>query len=390
MWRKLLPYFIQGISVGLIGGIALIFIQNTHLFQDRSVIEIKETPAASVRAVGVDSAAAHGLSYAGAVELAAPAVVNIFTTKVITRAPSFFEDPRLRRFFGEGGHQRPQRQSSLGSGVIVSEAGYILTNNHVIEGSDEILVALNDERTAPAIIVGSDPESDIAVLKIELREQLPTIVFGHSETLKVGDVVLAIGNPFGVGQTVTQGIVSARNRAHLGISTFENYIQTDAAINPGNSGGALVDAEGHLIGINTAIFSRSGGSQGVGFAVPVSLAKTVMTQIIETGHAVRGWLGIEIQNLSPSLAESFGAPGEQGALIAGTMIDGPAAKAGLQAGDIITNIDGNPIHNPQEALNRIASVRPGSMANVEVLRNGARMKVEVTVGNRPAPAATAR
>ncbi|MBI1195294.1 MAG: PDZ domain-containing protein [Gammaproteobacteria bacterium] len=354
--------------------------------QSKSVIEIKEAPVSKPASANPD-AAALGISYAAAVELAAPAVVNIFTTKVVAREPSFFEDPRLRRFFGENGEQRQQRQSSLGSGVIVSEAGYILTNNHVIEGSDEILVALNDERTAPAAIVGSDPESDIAVLKIDL-DHLPSIVLGHSENIRVGDVVLAIGNPFGVGQTVTQGIVSARNRAHLGISTFENYIQTDAAINPGNSGGALIDAEGHLIGINTAIFSRSGGSQGVGFAVPVSLAKTVMTQIIETGHAVRGWLGIEIQNLSPSLAESFGAPGEQGALIAGTMIDGPAAKAGLQAGDIVTSVDGNAVHNPQEALNRIAAVSPGSVANVEILRNGARMTIKVTVGSRPAPANT--
>jgi len=385
MWRKLLPYFIQGISVGLIGGIALIFIQNTHIFESKPVIEIKQTPAPDAKTVAGDSSAARGASYATAVEQAAPAVVNIFTTKVVARHPSFFDDPRLRRFFGEDGRQNQQRQSSLGSGVIVSGEGYVLTNNHVIEGSDEILVALNDERTAPAMVVGTDPESDIAVLKIEL-DRLPTIVFGHSETLRVGDVVLAIGNPFGVGQTVTQGIVSARNRAHLGISTFENYIQTDAAINPGNSGGALVDADGHLIGINTAIFSRSGGSQGVGFAVPVSLAKTVMTQIIETGHAVRGWLGIEIQNLSPSLAESFGAPGEQGALIAGTMIEGPAAKAGLQAGDIITGIDGKTIHNPQEALNRIASVGPGTIAAVEVLRDGTRVNIQVTVGSRPSPA----
>ncbi len=385
MWRKLLPYFIQGISVGLIGGIALIFIQNTHLFEHKPAIEIKQAAAPDLNNVSGNANAARGASYATAVELAAPAVVNIFTTKVVSRQPSFFDDPRLRRFFGEEGKQRPQRQSSLGSGVIVSGAGYILTNNHVIKDSDEILVALNDERTAPAIIVGTDPESDIAVLKIDLNE-LPTIVLGHSETIRVGDVVLAIGNPFGVGQTVTQGIVSARNRAHLGIATFENYIQTDAAINPGNSGGALVDADGHLIGINTAIFTRSGGSQGVGFAVPVSLAKTVMTQIIETGHAVRGWLGIEIQNLSPSLAESFGASGEQGALIAGTMIEGPAAKAGLQAGDIITGIDGNAIHNPQEALNRIASVGPGSIAAVDVLRDGARLNVQVTVGSRPSPA----
>ncbi len=383
MWRKLIPYFIQGISVGLIGGIVLVYLQNGQFFQGHPVVEIKQvTPGQGPSDAPRENATP--LSYAHAVEEAAPAVVNIFTTKLVKRRPSFLDDPGQHRFFRDGprGREQLQRQSSLGSGVIVSSDGFILTNNHVIEGSDEILVALSDDRNAPAAVVGSDPESDIAVLKINLKD-LQSIVFEKSDTMRVGDVVLAIGNPFGVGQTVTQGIISAQNRSRLGISTFENYIQTDAAINPGNSGGALVNGNGELIGINTAIFSRSGGSQGIGFAVPVSLAKDVMAQIIETGHAVRGWLGVEIQTLSPTLAETFGVSVRAGALIAGTMVDGPAAMAGLQAGDIITRIGKKAVHDPRDVLNQIAATPPGRAVQIEVIRAGRQSVHQVTVGSRP-------
>ncbi len=377
MLRKLIPYFIQGISVGLIAGVIFVFLQNTSFMQSGRVVEIQQAaPVAGMARTAI-------ASFAPAVQAARPAVVNIFTTKTISRRHPFFDEPGLRRFFG-GRSPQPHQQTSLGSGVIVSEQGYILTNNHVIDGSDEILVALNDGRTLPATVVGVDPESDLAVLKVAF-DQLQAIVFGHADSLSVGDVVLAIGNPFGVGQTVTQGIVSARNRGKLGISTFENFIQTDASINPGNSGGALIDSQGQLVGINTAIFSRSGGSQGIGFAIPVELAKQVMKQIIETGHAVRGWLGIEIQTLTPALAEAFAAGELRGALIAGTLAGGPADQAGLQAGDIIVSVDDSPINDARDALNGIASKQPGSEIRVGILRDRQRLTIPVIIGRRPLP-----
>ncbi len=377
MLRRLLPYFVQGISVGLIAGVIFVFLQHSGPSGPGRVVEIRQAPP-------VEAGHREGItSFAPAVTAAAPAVVNIFTTKTIQRRHPSLDNPMLRRFFGD----RPPataRQTSLGSGVIVSEQGYVLTNNHVIDGSDEILVALNDDQTFPATVVGNDPESDLAVLKIAVDGIRP-IVFGHADSLAVGDVVLAIGNPFGVGQTVTQGIVSARNRGRLGISTFEDFIQTDAAINPGNSGGALIDSQGRLVGINTAIFSRSGGSQGIGFAIPVELARSVMQQIIESGHAIRGWLGIEIQTLTPPLAETFGVGETEGALIAGTLEDGPASRAGLRAGDIIVGIDDRPVRDAREALNLIAGKRPGSQAEIEIIRDGRAERHEVTIGRRPLP-----
>ncbi len=376
--KKFLPYFIQGVAAGLMLGIVVLLLDATDLFRPTQVVEIKESqhPVADAPAVGP-------VSYAAAVEAAAPAVVNIYTTKIISRrSHPFFDDPLFRRFFGDPRLPRERRQTSLGSGVIVSEEGFVLTNNHVIDGSDEILVALADGRTVRAEIVGTDPETDLAVLKIRLRD-LPSITMGHSEQLRVGDVVLAIGNPFGVGQTVTQGIVSATGRSHLGISTFENFIQTDAAINPGNSGGALINAHGELIGINTAIYSRSGGSQGIGFAIPVSLVKNVMAQIIEHGEAIRGWLGVEIQSLTPDLAESFGLEGIRGIIIAGVLRGGPADRAGLQAGDIITHINDQPLDDATTALNLIAQTPPGQTIALEVIRNGQRFTLKAAVGKRP-------
>src|SRR5688572_15521868 len=270
-------------------------------------------------------------SYHGAVQRATPSVVNIFTSKEI-RSPRhpLLNDPIFRKFFGDT--EEAQRASSLGSGVIVSNTGYVLTNHHVVEAADEIEVALHDGKKLLAKVVGNDPETDLAVLRVS-SDTLPAITFGSSDALKVGDVVLAIGNPFGVGQTVTGGIVSALGRTGLGINTFENFIQTDAAINPGNSGGALVDVGGNLVGINTAIFSRSGGSMGIGFAIPVSTAKMVLEQIVKSGGVTRGWIGVEVQEITPAVAVSFKLQTTRGALIAGVLRGGPADKAGVKPGD---------------------------------------------------------
>ena len=325
-------------------------------------------------------------SYADAAKKAIPAVVHIFTSQEIKgeRHP-FINDPIFRHFFGERFGEQSQRRSGLGSGVVVSPEGYILTNFHVIDGADEIEVAHNDGRKYKARVVGSDPESDLAVLRIPADHQLPVVAFGSSETLRVGDVVLAIGNPFGVGQTVTSGIVSALGRSHLGINTFENFIQTDAAINPGNSGGALVDANGHLVGINTAIYSQSGGSMGIGFAIPVSLAKSVMEQIVRTGSVTRGWVGIEVQEITPDLAESFKLLSTDGALIAGVMRGSPADKAGIKPGDVLVQVAGKPVKDAQVMLELIAALQPGSTARIGLKREGRDVGVDVTIGKRPKP-----
>ncbi len=311
-----------------------------------------------------------------------PAVVNIFTTKG-AREPKtpFMDDPLFRRFFGD---QQEDRQFSLGSGVVVSPQGYVLTNNHVIETADEIEVALADGRKAVAKVVGADPETDLAVVKINLQN-LPAIVLGHADQAKVGDVVLAIGNPFGVGQTVTMGIISALGRNHLGINTFENFIQTDAAINPGNSGGALIDVNGNLLGINTAIYSRSGGSLGIGFAIPVTTIKTVMESIINTGQVVRGWIGVEPQDITPELAESFGLSKKSGAIIAGVLKGGPADKAGIKPGDILMEVEGKPVTDTTDMLNLIAQLTPGHRAKMTVLRKSQESTIDVIVGTRPKP-----
>ena len=327
-------------------------------------------------------------SYYDAVQRATPSVVNIFTSKEI-RAPRhpLLNDPIFRRFFGEQLPDEAQRASSLGSGVIVSASGYVLTNNHVVEAADEIEVALTDGKRLLAKVVGNDPETDLAVLRLD-AENLPAISFGSSDALRVGDVVLAIGNPFGVGQTVTSGIVSALGRTGLGINTVENFIQTDAAINPGNSGGALVDAAGNLIGINTAIFSsRSGGSMGIGFATPVSTAKMVLEQIVRSGSVTRGWIGVEVQELTPPVAESFKLAGTRGALIAGVLRGGPADKAGIKPGDVLLEVQGKPVADPAAMLNLIAALPPGSPATMKVKRQGQDVDASVIVGRRPKPQA---
>ena len=320
-------------------------------------------------------------SLAAAAQKAMPAVVSINTSKEV-RSPHL-NDPWFHFFFGD--QIGTQQQTGLGSGVIVSPDGYILTNNHVVEGADQITVTLADSRIAEARIVGTDPETDLAVLKIEL-DKLPVIVLGNSDHAVVGDTVLAIGNPFGVGQTVTSGIISALGRSELGINTFENFIQTDAAINPGNSGGALVDVEGNLLGINTAIYSRSGGSMGIGFAIPVSTAKIVMDGLVKDGKVTRGWIGVEPNELSPELAETFGVAGANaGVIITGVLQGGPAARAGMLPGDVIVQVDEQRVRNVAEMMTAVASLQPGQRADFEILRNGQSMTLNIVPSERPAP-----
>ena len=320
-------------------------------------------------------------SYREAAGRAMPAVVNILTSKASRETPPLLKDPFFRRFFGD--RVPPDEQmASLGSGVIVSGDGYILTNNHVVEGADMIEVGLADGRKAAARIVGTDPETDLAVIRIAERK-LPVMVLGNPDAARVGDVVLAIGNPFGVGQTVTLGIISALGRNNLHINNFENFIQTDAAINFGNSGGALVDTNGHLLGINSAIYSQTGGSVGIGFAIPVSTAKNVLDAIVAHGQVVRGWIGIESQDITPELAQSFGLGASSGAIIAGVVRGGPADRAGMRPGDILVAVAGKQVSNTSEMLNLIAQLEPGEKAPLRILRKNREATLDVTVGKRP-------
>ncbi|TIH07580.1 Do family serine endopeptidase AlgW [Pseudomonas leptonychotis] len=323
------------------------------------------------------------VSYAEAVTTASPAVANLYTTKYSNKSTHpLFEDPQFRKFFGDNLPKQRRMESSLGSAVIMSPEGYLLTNNHVVADADQIVVALKDGRETLARLIGSDPETDLAVLKIDLQN-LPFITLGRSDNIRIGDVSLAIGNPFGVGQTVTMGIISATGRNQLGLNTYEDFIQTDAAINPGNSGGALVDAYGNLVGINTAIFSKSGGSQGIGFAIPVKLAMEVMRAIIEHGQVIRGWLGIEVQPLTPELAESFGLDGRPGIVVAGIYRDGPAQKAGLQPGDLILSIDGEAAGDGRRSMNQVARAKPGDKIRIDILRNSKPLQLTAEIGVRP-------
>ncbi|MGC3872050.1 Do family serine endopeptidase [Halomonas sp. GXIMD04776] len=324
-------------------------------------------------------------SYASAVEKAAPAVVNIYSSRVVEREQHpLMSDPFFRQFFGEEMPSRQRMLSSLGSGVIVSDEGYVLTNHHVIRGADQIQVALRDGRETLAKVIGTDPESDLAVLKIDL-DDLPVISLVDSESAAVGDVSLAIGNPFGVGQTVTMGIISATGRNQLGLSAYEDFIQTDAAINPGNSGGALINAEGSLVGINTAIFSRSGGSQGIGFAIPTNVAREILDELVRKGRVIRGWLGLEVQEITSDLAASFGLNAAQGVVVANVVPASPAQRAGLQQGDILLSINGKPILDPRVAMADIADVEPNTTVPATLMRNGEIQKVEIEVGERPTP-----
>ncbi|MGQ0654307.1 MAG: trypsin-like peptidase domain-containing protein [Betaproteobacteria bacterium] len=376
--RRLWLIFAQATTVA----VAALFVVST--FRPEWLPPRHAAPAASVvqqaPTTGPLPAVASVGSYHDAVRRATPSVVNIFTSKELrSQRHPLLNDPMFRRFFGDP-QDEAQRAASLGSGVIVSASGYVLTNHHVVETADEIEVALADGKKLLAKVVGNDPETDLAVLRVN-AQNLPAITFGSSETLRVGDVVLAIGNPFGVGQTVTSGIVSALGRTGLGINTFENFIQTDAAINPGNSGGALVDAGGNLVGINTAIFSRTGGSMGIGFAIPVSTAKMVFEQIARNGSVTRGWIGVE---LAPLLGEQA-REGARGALVAGVLRSGPADKGGVKPGDIVVDINGKPVADPTAMLNAVAALEPGAPAKIGLKRQGGDVEVAVTIGRRPKP-----
>jgi len=343
-------------------------------------VSVIEAPASSVqRGPGPAS------GFSSAAKIASAAVVSINTSKAAVNNPHA-DDPWFKFFFGDQGRSEPQ--GGLGSGVIISATGYILTNNHVVEAADEIEVILNDTRKAKAQVIGTDPDTDLAILKIDL-DKLPVIVLGNSDALQVGDPVLAIGNPFGVGQTVTGGIVSALGRNQLGINTFENFIQTDAAINPGNSGGALVDVNGHLMGINTAIYSRSGGSMGIGFAIPVSTAKQVLEGIVKDGQVTRGWIGVEPQEINAELAETFNikpaALKNGGVIITGVLQNGPAAQAGIQPGDVITAVNGKSVSNVSQLLTAVAALKPGTPAPLTVLRRDQQTDIAVTPGKRQRP-----
>ena len=323
------------------------------------------------------------VSYSDAVRKAAPAVVSIFTSKEVKRPRNpFMNDPLFRHFFGDRFEDEAQRAFSLGSGVIISSQGYILTNQHVVEAADEIEVALSDGKKLAAKVVGSDPETDLAVLQVD-AQNLPPITLGQAENLKVGDVVLAIGNPLGVGQTVTMGIISALHRTGLRINTFENFIQTDAAINQGNSGGALIDASGNLVGINTAILSQSGGSIGIGFAIPVSTAKQVMDQLIATGAVTRGWVGVELQEITPELADSFKLGSTSGVLVAGVQRGSPADRAGVKPGDIVLTVDGKPVRDPDSMRGLIVALAPGQQIRLKLKRDQRELELPVQVGKRP-------
>ena len=340
-----------------------------------SSIAVLEAPALPLRSGGDDS-------FHNTAKIAAAAVVSINTSRATAKNPNV-DDPWFKFFFDDQ-QGRSEPQGGLGSGVIISSSGYILTNNHVVEEADEIEVILNDTRKAKAKVIGTDPETDLAILKIDL-DKLPVIVLGNSDSLQVGDAVLAIGNPFGVGQTVTGGIVSALGRNQLGINTFENFIQTDAAINPGNSGGALVDTQGNLMGINTAIYSRSGGSMGIGFAIPVSTAKQVLESIVKDGQVTRGWIGVEPQELNPELAETFSIKARTGVIITGVLQNGPAAQAGVQPGDVITAVNGKSVSNVTELLGAVAALKPGIAAPLTVLRKDSKSEVSITPGKRQRP-----
>lgn len=380
--RHLWTIFSQAVTVCLgILFVLKLFYPNVLMQPSNKTLVIQESAADS------SSATIAKTGYRNAVSKAMPSVVNIFTTARISQDPhhALKNDPLFRHFFGdEMEEEDEQPENSLGSGVIVSADGLILTNNHVISSADQIEVALSDGSKSSATVVGTDPDTDLAVLKID-RKKLPAITFSNSDQMKVGDVVLAIGNPFGVGQTVTQGIISALGRNHLGINTFENFIQTDASINPGNSGGALIDVNGNLIGINSAIYSRNGGSMGIGFAIPVSIAKQVMEQITFNGSVTRGWIGIEAQDITPELAESFNLKTAAGSLIAGVLLDSPADKAGLRPGDILVAIDDKPVADSQSMLNIIAMLKPREKATLSIIRAGKKANITLIVGKRPLP-----
>lgn len=383
MLRRLWLLFAQATTLGL----AILFIVSTLKpeWLRRAPVALP-TPVSgdvSIQQIATTAAAPHAdavSSYGEAARVAIPAVVSVYTTAITRQQPNS-DDPLLERFFGSD-RPRAERVASLGSGVIATRDGYVLTNNHVVQSADEIAVALSDGRKLMAKLVGSDPETDLAVLRVEAAN-LPTITFGRSENLQVGDVVLAIGNPFNVGQTVTMGIVSALGRNNLGINRYENFIQTDAAINQGNSGGALVDTHGNLVGINTAIYSRTGESTGIGFAIPTMIITSVLDQLIKNGKVVRGYFGIEPEDITPEVAEAFKLPQAGGVFVRGVVRGTPAAKSGMEPGDIIVSINDAPVRDTPGMLEQIARLPPGETARVRVRRNAQEVGIDLTVGERP-------
>lgn len=368
--NNMLRFVLRSVLVGLTAAIVIILVWP-------GVVNHEPVPATGAAASNVNS-------YSAAVSAATPAVVNVYASKVLQQpANPLFQDPLFQRFFGE--IQPPpgtRRDSNLGSGVIMNQDGYILTNAHVIQGKDEIRITLNDGRQAVARVIGIDVDTDLAVLRINL-DQLPPIAIGNSDKLRVGDVVLAIGNPFDFGQTVTQGIVSAKGRKRMGVTTFEDFIQTDADINPGNSGGALITASGELVGINTAIISNTGGSLGIGLATPINLALEVMHDLIRDGRVVRGWLGIEAQILPADVRREAGLE-QGGVLVAGILKGGPADQAGMMPGDIILTVAANAVSDPQQAIEMISGIKPGAMVEIMIMRGWEQMKLEIQVATRPA------
>lgn len=379
--RKNWLLFTQAVTIAL----AVLFVISTlkpELIPSRTgvVTLYQNAPVAATNDIRPATA-----SLSNAAQKAMPSVVNIFTSTAATRSSNSLQnDPRFKFFFDEQDNAQ-RNNASLGSGVLVSADGYILTNQHVIEEADQIEVALADGRKARAHVIGSDPDTDLAVIKIDLGKQLAAITFAQSEAVRVGDMVLAIGNPFGVGETVTMGIVSALKRDHLGLNTFESYIQTDAAINPGNSGGALIDVNGNLIGINSAIYSPNGGSLGIGFAIPVSTAKITMEQIIQHGTVTRGWIGAGVQELTPELAESFKLGVVRGVLITDVIKNSPAEQAGIKTGDILLTIEAHVIQDWSAMLESVAAIPPGKSIVVQLLRDGATLQLNLIVGTRPKP-----
>jgi serine protease DegQ len=378
--RKLWLVFAQAVTLTLAVLFVVSLVKPDWLARRAQVVEVRE-------ATGPDASPAsppprgRPLSFSEAARKAIPSVVNISATRQVRRSNPLLEDPAFQRFFGKRFQLPPETQLSLGSGVIVSREGYILTNDHVVEGVTDIQVTLSDGRTLVGKVVGTDPETDLAVVRITAGN-LTAITFGQSDQARVGDVVLAIGDPFSVGQTVTMGIVSAVGREIGTANPFGSFIQTDAAINPGNSGGALVDTAGNLIGINTLIFSRSGGYQGIGFAIPVSLAKRVLEQIIETGTVTRGWFGVDVADITPELAESLGLKGTRGAIVGAIERGSPAERGGMKLGDVIVAVDGRDVANTSAALAAIAEIPPGKSVPVRVLRRNQDLSMDVQVGKR--------
>ncbi len=389
MLRRLWLIFAQAATVAL----AVLFVVDTlkpewlarEIQPPTEVVSVRTAPPvaasapASAAAAGRPSAPSGLTSFAAAARIASPAVVSVVAIQAGSTNPHA-QDPTFRFFFGDRGDM--PGAVGFGSGVIVSPEGILLTNNHVIEAARVIDVRLADGREARAEVVGTDPETDLAVLRIRL-DNLPALTLGRIESLRVGDLVLAIGNPFNVGQTVTSGIVSALGRQGLGLSTFESFIQTDAAINPGNSGGALVDIQGNLVGINTAIFSRSGGSLGIGFAIPVDVARQVMEGLLRDGQVIRGWIGVEPRDLTQEFADNFRLPIKEGVLITGVLQGGPAGKGGLKPGDVVVTVGGHPVVNTAQLLNAVAALRPGTQATLGVQRGQQALEVTVLVAQRP-------